>query len=50
MCGGGEMCVCVKGYGGLQGDRECDITSHLVRGSCLDWPKTPPVSPAMAAS
>lgn len=30
----------------LGGDRECDITSHLVRGSCLDWSETPPVPPA----
>lgn len=25
-------CVRARGYGGLGGDRECDITSHLVRG------------------
>lgn len=37
------------GRGGLQRDRECDITSHLVRGSCLDWPETPPVSAAQGS-
>lgn len=30
---------CEDDCGGIRGGRECDTTSRLVSGSCLDWPK-----------